>query len=463
MIDRLRKKLAAHGQEHVLAYWEELDASERARLAEQIEAIDLDLIDKLFRDGASQSNWAELARRATAPPAFRLDTEQNRFSPEAARQAGRQLLEWGEVGALLVAGGQGTRLGFEHPKGLFPVGPVSGASLFQIHLEKLQAIARRYGKPVPLYLMTSPATHDETVAFLEEHDRFGFPKEDLIIFCQGTMPAVDAETGKLLLDQRGTLFEGPDGHGGSVAALAKSGALDDIQRRGLKRLFYFQVDNAATPICDPEFLGYHDLSKSEVSTLVVAKKEPEERVGNVVSVDGKVQIIEYSDLPKEAAERRTASGDLELWAGNTAVHVFDVAFLARMTKDKASLPFHIAKKVVPHIDPQGQRVEPREPNALKFERFIFDLLPSAERAIVVEADPLLAFAPLKNASGAATDTPESVRTQLTATYREWLKSAGVDVTEGIAVEISPLFALDAEELATKVTPGERVSEPKYFR
>jgi UDP-N-acetylglucosamine/UDP-N-acetylgalactosamine diphosphorylase len=458
-----RKKLSEHGQEHLLRFWDELDDAARRKLAGQIEAVDFALIEQLYRGGGSQVDWAELARRAVAPPAFRLDASKNRFSPEEARAAGRAALERGEVGALLVAGGQGTRLGFEHPKGMYPVGPVSGASLFQMYLEKLRAIARRYGRAVPLYLMTSPATHDETVAYLEQHARFGFPKEDLIIFRQGTMPAVDAETGKLLLAERDELFQSPDGHGGTVAALAASGALDDMRRRGLKRLFYFQVDNPLTPICDPEFLGYHLLSESELSTLAVAKQLPEERVGNVVSIDGKVQIIDYRDLPREAAERRAADGSLELWAGNTAIHVFEVEFLARATRDPERLPFHVAKKAVPHLDAEGNRVEPSEPNALKFERFIFDLLPSAERAIVVEADPRRAFAPLKNAPGAERDTPEAAREQLVATWRTWFAAAGVETAEDVAVEVSPLFALDAEEFAAKVEPGRKVSEPTYFR
>jgi UDP-N-acetylglucosamine/UDP-N-acetylgalactosamine diphosphorylase len=223
------------------------------------------------------------------------------------------------------------------------------------------------------------------------------------------------------------------------------------------------VDNPLTPICDPEFLGYHLLSESELSTLAVAKQLPEERVGNVVSIDGKVQIIEYSDLPREAAERRADDGALELWAGNTAIHVFEAEFLARAARDPERLPFHVAKKAVPHLDAEGNRVEPQEPNALKFERFIFDLVPSAERAIVVEADPRRAFAPLKNAPGAERDTPEAAREQLVAMWRAWLAAAGVEVAEGAAVEISPLFALDAEELANKVEAGRKVSEPTYFR
>ena len=209
----------------------------------------------------------------------------------------------GKVGAILVAGGQGTRLGWPHPKGTFPVGPVSNASLFQILFERLVALGRRHGKRVPLYLMTSPATHDETVAYLAENNRFGIAAEDLHIFCQAQMPAVDAATGRVLLEEPGRLALSPDGHGGMLSALARSGGLDDMRRRGLDHLFYFQVDNPLVPIGDPEFLGYHLLSRSEMSTLVIAKQRPEEKLGVLVSVDGGVRIIEYSDLPDDVAAR----------------------------------------------------------------------------------------------------------------------------------------------------------------
>jgi UDP-N-acetylglucosamine/UDP-N-acetylgalactosamine diphosphorylase len=371
-------------------------------------------------------------------------------------------LKAGKVAALLVAGGQGTRLGFDHPKGLYQVGPVSGASLFQILLEKVLATGRRYGVAVPLYLMTSPATHAETLEFLAANDRFGLPESDVHVFCQGTMPAVDAESGRLLLDSPGSLALSPDGHGGMLAALGRSGGLSDLAARGIEQLFYFQVDNPLAPVCDPDFLGYHLLAGSELSTLVVAKQFPTERVGNVANVDGRLRIIEYSDLPEAAANRRRADGSLELWAGNTAIHVFDVALLKRLSSQADALPFHLAHKAVPHLDEQGRRVEPAKPNAIKFERFIFDLLPAARNGIVVEADPSQSFAPLKNAPGSERDSPETVHRQMVALHRSWLEAAGLRVADGIDVEISPLFALDAEEAAKKLPHPDAISKPTYF-
>ena len=191
--------------------------------------------------------------------------------------------------------------------------------------------------------------------------------------------------------------------------LERSGALDDIERRGIRQLFYFQVDNPLVDICGPEFVGYHLLSGSEFSTQVVAKRDPLERVGNVVQVDGRLMVIEYSDLPDEAAQRRNPDGSLAIWAGSIAVHVIDAALLRRTADAADGLPFHVARKKVACLDAAGRRIEPSQPNAIKFERFIFDLMPQARRAIVVEVDPARAFAPLKNEPGAKADTPENVR------------------------------------------------------
>ncbi|MCS7305415.1 MAG: UDPGP type 1 family protein [Thermoguttaceae bacterium] len=454
--------LARYGQEHVLAFWDRLGLAERIGLARQLEQIDLELLSRLWERGLVCEDVASLLERAESPPGVRLDGTGLPFSSAEARHQGEHLLRQGRVGVILVAGGQGTRLGFPHPKGMFPIGPISRKTLFQIHLEKVLAVGRRYGVRVPLYVMTSPATDQATRNFLEEHQFFGLPREDVVVFCQGMMPAVDAQTGKLLLEGPGRLALSPDGHGGLIQAMARTGALQHAQQRGLEHFFYFQVDNPLVPVCDPLFLGWHLLAQSEMTTLVIAKRHPLERVGNVISVDGRLYVIEYSDLPEELAHRRKPDGSLLLWAGSIAVHAIGVDFLARMSQQADQLPFHRARKKVPYVDSQGQLVHPDQPNAIKWERFIFDILPYAQRAIVVEGDPQECFAPLKNASGAKEDTPESVEAQMSALYARWLRLAGVEVADGVLVEISPLFALDAEQLRAKLSPGTRISGPTYF-
>jgi UDP-N-acetylglucosamine/UDP-N-acetylgalactosamine diphosphorylase len=363
---------------------------------------------------------------------------------------------------IIVAGGQGTRLGFDAPKGVFPIGPVSGASLFQILLEKIRAARDRYQAAIPLYVMTSPATHADTAAYLTKHEQFGLPEEDVQLFCQGTMPAVDPATGKLLLADKGRLFLSPDGHGGMLSGFYRSGALADCEQRGVRHLFYLQVDNPLVAVCDCEFLGYHLLAESEMTTQVVAKEDPLERVGNFVVVDGRARIIEYSDLPDAAAQQRASDGSLKLWAGSIGVHLMDVAFLKRIAQSEGGLPFHRAKKKVPYIDDSGRAIDPSQPNAIKFERFIFDLLPEARNPIAVEVDPAQAFAPLKNAPGEKKDTLEHVQAQMVRLHTDWLRAAGATVEQGVAVEISPLFAVDPIGVREKIRPGTQVSEPTYF-
>lgn len=461
-------RLAPFQQQHVLRFWDDLSPAGQKRLAEQVLALDMPQLAKLFAGDQQHVDWAEVSRRAEPAPAVRMADRNSAsggklgFTREAAIARGKQALAAGEIGVVLVAGGQGSRLGFEHPKGMYPIGPVSKATLLQIHCEKVVALSRTY-KATPLYLMTSPITHEEQLDFLARHNRFGLAEDDLVPFCQGTMPAVDAATGKLLLESRGALFESPDGHGGMVAALAKSGAIEHMRRRGVKHLFYLQVDNPIVPIGDPEFIGYHLLAESELTSMAVAKQEPMDKLGNFAMTDGKLNVIEYSDFPNDVAEQRDATGGLKFWAGSIAVHMFGVAFLERMLALKDALPFHIARKKVPHVGGDGKMVNPTEPNALKFERFIFDLLPQAKNPLVVEFAEAEVFAPLKNAPGAPKDTEAYVHQFLLAQHTGWLRAAGATVADGARIEISPLYALDAEQVKQRVKPGEQFSGVRYLK
>lgn len=467
--EALLAHLAPIGQTHLLAFWDELDAAGRARLAEQVRAIDPALYLKLRgefmrrqQDGGQGSFWAALSARAEPPPAMRRDGSGAPFTPEEARQAGCALLRAGKVGMILVAGGLGTRLGFDLPKGMFPLGPLSGRSLFQMLIEQLLAVGRRHGVSIPLWVMTSPATDKVTRQFLQQHDWFGVAREDRGVFCQATMWAVDAQFERILLEDRDSLFLGPDGHGGMLAALVRSGALDEARRRGIEHFFYGQIDNPLLQVCDELFLGSHVLAGSEMTTQVVPKRDPLERVGNVVMIEGKVHVIEYSDLPEAIARQRNADGSLRLWAGNLAVHAMDAGFLARCAAAPDALPFHYARKKVGCLDASGRRVEPAQPNAIRFERFIFDLLPLARRALVVEADPAEAFAPVKNSDAEATDNPRTARAALMALHRRWLREAGIRVADDVPVEINPLWASTPAQIAARLPRGTIIDQPTYF-
>jgi UDP-N-acetylglucosamine/UDP-N-acetylgalactosamine diphosphorylase len=459
----LQEKLAKYGQDHLLAFAGELDDQQRTQLYQQLEQIDFSQLKRLTDNQDQAVDWAELAMRAEPPPAVRLDREHADFSSADAVEAGERAIRSGRVGAILVAGGQGTRLGFDHPKGLFPIGPLSGRTLFQMHCDRLLAVGKRFGCAIPLFVMTSPATDAETRQYFAEHERCGLAPDQLVIFCQGTMPAVDAQTGKVLLSSKSSVALSPDGHGGLVSALDRGGSLAQAKERGIDLFYYAQVDNPLAQWCDPELIGYHLLSSSQLTTQVVKKRFATEKVGNVVMVDGKVQIIEYSDLPEAAAEQVDAAGQLKLWAGNIAIHVFDRSFLESVVASAEGLPFHRARKPVPHLDQSGELVEPKAPNAIKFERFVFDLLPLAERAFVVEGDSAQVFAPVKNADGGPVDTPADSKAALLKLHRSWLEDAGAKVDEGVSVEIHPAWALDAADVKAKISSGLHFEADTFLR
>jgi UDP-N-acetylglucosamine/UDP-N-acetylgalactosamine diphosphorylase len=458
---KLVARLQRHGQEHLLHGWEALDAAARTRLHRQIEAIDFAELETL-RQQATKPPEAVPEDIAPVPitPADFTATEKAR---------GESALRRGEVAALLVAGGQGSRLGALEPKGMFPAGAVSGASLYQIHAEKVLAVSRRYAAPVPFLVMTSPATDEPTRAFFAQHANFGLKREQVMFFQQGTMPAVCPHSGRLLLEASGKLFLSPNGHGGTLTALAESGVLGQLTANGVRHVFYFQVDNPLVKVCDPGFIGRHIATGSEASSKVVVKTDPAEKVGALVSVRGRCSIIEYTLLPKHLAERREPTGELSFRAGSPAIHLFSTEFLEQVTCTAArALPYRTALKAVTHYHPEsGQIVTPtgKEPNAVKFERFIFDALPHAERWLAVETPRAEEFAPIKNATGP--DSPETARAAQIALHTEWLTRTGID-PRGHDIEVSPLFALDADEfaekiLSTTVRKGNAISGPTVFR
>ncbi len=460
---QLEAILAKYNQTHLIQHLTKIAPDERTELEAQLSQIDFEQLQRLVRGAEEGPNWKDLAARAEAPPAIRLDDPNPKIDRAAARAAGEAALRAGKLATIIVAGGQGTRLGFEHPKGMFPIGPLSGRTLFQMLVDRLLAVMQRYNVSIPMFVMTSPATDAETRAFFTAHDRFGLAGDQLVIFQQGTMPAVEANSGKVLLETRSRLALSPDGHGGLVSALYKNGCLAEAERREIDHFFYAQVDNPLVQLCDPELIGYHILSNSQVTTQVVRKRFAKEKVGNVVGIDGKVQIIEYSDLPDEAAEQVLPDGSLKLWAGNIAVHLFKRDFLQSVVENSDALVFHRANKAVPHLNESLELVKPDKPNAVKFERFVFDLLPLAERSIVVEGDAAKVFAPVKNADGAPVDTPAQSKAALVSLHREWLETAGVEVAADVQVEIHPAWALDAVETAKKVGIDRKISADTFFR
>jgi len=383
----------------------------------------------------------------------------NCISPADASLRGAEALAAGTVGAILVAGGQGTRLGCSGPKGLSRVGPVSQATLFEILLGKLVAVRRRYGRDVPLAIMTSSATDVETRAFLAEHACCGLDPKRIFVFRQHDLPAIDATTGTLLLDGPGHLAVAPDGHGGMLVALAEAGGLQWFGHQGVEHVVSFQVDNPLAMPLAAEFLGYHLLTDADFSTQVVRKQAPGERVGVVVRYEDRHSVVEYSDLPTALAAERLPDGRLRFHAGSIAVHAFAKSFLDRSAARHDSLPLHLAFKAVPFLDHDGTRIVPTSPNAIKFERFIFDLMPLAERVCVVEIEASEGFAPLKNPPGSASDAVEHVQAALVAHARRLLDKAGVTLADGVDVELAANRIIDETDVVGLSVAGTVIDRP----
>jgi len=455
------------GQGHVFRYWDELTEAQRQRLLSQLCAIDFDLLNRLKQEFILSSQ-RPVFRGVIEPvdpiPVPRTDSE--RQTRRRALEAGEEALHEGKVAAFLVAGGQGTRLGFSGPKGTFPIGPVSDKSLFEWHAQKLLALRRRYRQPIRWYIMTSESNHTDTVFYFSENNFFGLDQNDVHFFPQEMIPALD-ESGRLILDAKDHIFTSPNGHGGSLQALVKSGALHDMKQRGVELIFYFQVDNVLVKMCDPVFLGYHLLEGAEMSVKVARKRDPWEKVGVIGRIDGRLGVVEYSDLPDGEKAARNPDGTLKYDAGNLAIHILSVSFVEKETAGGLRLPWHVAHKRIPYLDEAGQLVFPQAPNGYKFETFVFDALGDADKVAVLEVERSEEFSPVKNAEGV--DSPQSARRDLSNLFGRWLEGAGVQVARDAdgnvtaAIEISPLYALDAEELKRKLAPGFRFEGDLYLK
>lgn len=449
--------LSVHVQSHLLQWWDELSSAEQQQLVSEIEAVDFDLIESVIAESESSGTTHSDVVRADVAVAPQSVVRQPATAEDAAKWAaaadvGSQLLAEGKVAVITVAGGQGSRLGFDHPKGMYPIGPVTERTLFQIFAEQIQARRNTANARIPWLIMTSSATHEETVTFFEANNFFGLEHGSVQFFQQGSMPAVDAATGKLLMESRHQLCLSPDGHGGLVTALQSSGLLQHLADQSIEHIFYHQVDNPTVIICDPALLGLHQQHQSQLTTNVVRKISATEKMGVLADVNGRLEIIEYSELNEAQANRTDESGEWIFWAGNTAIHVFTRKFFEALASDGCQLELHLASKKVPHLDNSGATVTPTEPNAVKLERFIFDALPLAERALVVEGNREREFNPVKNADGS--DSPATSRAALESIYTEWLTASGHSVPPGKSVEISPLVAMDAQQLARRLASGE---------
>ncbi|MDR0361870.1 MAG: UDPGP type 1 family protein [Planctomycetota bacterium] len=453
--ETMRRTFEANGQGHVFAHWNALAGDERDQLLADCASVDFAWIRARRSEFSSGGSSVDLSSLEPAPV---VELPRNHDEGKRNREAiavGEDILRAGKAAAFLVAGGQGTRLGFPGPKGCYPLGPVSGKTLFQWHAEQIKARSKRYGRTIPWYIMTSLENDPATKAYFEENDWLGLDRDSVFFFMQGMVPSLDFG-GKLMLASPPRLAMNPNGHGGSLSGLLSSGAIADMRSRGVEYISYFQVDNPLVTIADPGFLGWHVRGGAEMSSKVLEKNAPDEKIGIVCRLGGRDAVVEYSDLDAETMNARDRSGRLKFWAGSIAIHVINVDFVERVGGG-ALLPWHQARKKVQYHD--GEKiVRPEKENAVKFETFVFDAIPFAGKSVNLEVKREHEFAPVKNAVGV--DSVASSRQLLSNYFGEWLAAAGIDVPgragrygETIAIEISPLFSLDQAELAAKVRPG----------
>ncbi len=443
------------GQSHLLKFYQELSAEEQKSFNAQLASLDWATIAKLVETVVKHPQPLHLPSNVQPAPYYvnQPADDAGKKKLADARARGQQLLREGKVAAFVVAGGQGTRLGWEGPKGTYPATPIKQKPLFECFAEHLLALGQRYGKPIPFYIMTSPQNHKATTEFWKQHNFFGMRQENVMFFPQDSMPGIGLD-GKVLLEGKSSLALSPNGHGGSLLALSKSGAIADMARRGVTQISYFQVDNPIVRCVDPTFIGLHDLDGAQMSSKMLPKVAPKEKLGNFCLIDGKVTVIEYSDLPDELAEQRLANGDLKFRAGSIALHAIRRDFVEHLNKDGFALPYHRAEKKIACIDlVTGAPIKPEKPNAVKLETFVFDALPLAATSIIYETDRIDEFAPIKNKDGV--DSAQSSREITTQRNASWLEAAGVkiprkaDGTPDCVIEIAPAFALDAAEVLAK--------------
>jgi UDP-N-acetylglucosamine/UDP-N-acetylgalactosamine diphosphorylase len=465
MPDRLtsiRETLKAHDQDHLLAFYDDLTPDRQEDLLDQLQSIDYDAVDEWIDAFVGGEPAVEVPGDLEPAPYYPHDPG-DAYDAAGYRRLGQELIREGKVAVFCVAGGQATRLGWNGPKGTFPATPVTGKPLFRVLAEQVRAHRNRHGVTVPLYIMTSPENDAATRAFFQDNNCFGLNRRNIFMFPQRMLPSLDARTGRLLLADQGTVAMNPDGHGGAIGAMAASGAIEDMIARGIEHISYVQVDNPLVKVLDPLFLGLHAHapdSSGEISSKMVVKTDPREKIGVLCRTGGRTVVIEYSCLPDALAAEQAADGGLRFNTGSIAVHTIGVHFVRAITADEAglALPLHAAIKTVEHVDPgSGKLIEPETPNAIKLETFVFDALPLAESSIVYETGRTEEFAPIKNAGGV--DSPETSHQLQSDRAGAWLRMHGVEIPHDDAghvaarIELSPETALEPGDLARVKLPA----------
>jgi UDP-N-acetylglucosamine/UDP-N-acetylgalactosamine diphosphorylase len=485
----LLKLLEPYGQEHLLKYWDDLSAEQQTQLAEEIRSYD-------FAELAQHFERVRPALEAAAGEKKAIDSAmqpvpgelQGSFAKSTDEQLkffeskGLKAIADNQVGVLLMAGGQGTRLGVNYPKGMYSVGLESEKTLYQLQAERLVRLKQladekegreKTGRSIVWYIMTSEHTQQSTIDYFKSHDYFGLNGEDVVFFEQFMLPCFTKQ-GKIILDEKHKLAKAPDGNGGLYRALHKRAMLDDMEKRNVKYLHIYCVDNILVKMADPVFVGFCLDKEANCAAKVVKKVDPDEKVGVICKVNDRFQVVEYSEISQETRNLKTGE-DLTYNAGSICNHFITTEFLNDLCRyHEKELIHHVAEKKIPFVNDQGLREKPTAVNGIKLEKFVFDVFPFSTNFAIWEVLREDEFSPLKNADGAPKETPATCREDLYSRHSRWLVKAGATFQptentiepvqdedkkkKNTVCDVSPLVSYDGEGLG-QLVQGKILKKP----
>jgi len=447
--EELIKLMEFYNQKEIVQHFLSLGEDRQREFLEKTSKLNIkktfSLYDELVKKEKEKIKFKEIL-----PPENILKPEENLEYTEYLKNKGEKKIKEGGIAVCIVAGGQGTRLGFPYPKGMFPISPVKNKTLFQIFTEKVKKLSEIYNVNIPLLFMVNPESKGLIERFFSDNNFFGY-RENIIFFTQEMLPSITSD-GKLILKDETTLFANPDGHGGCLKALYKQVLAEKLKKEGKTDIFYCHIDNPLVNVCDPVFLGYHIEKESEFSLKVVKKVAPEEKVGMFVKADGKERIIEYIEFPDDLNKKKDENGNLVFNAGSIGIHYISIDFIEKLNKNGFPLPYHKAKKKIKSTS--------GEIEGIKFEMFIFDAIPFAKNVSCVETKREEEYSPLKNKEGQ--HSPDEVKNSISNLCKIYLKKAGINLPEEKVVEISPLYPVELEELKRQLNKVNTNSEKIYI-
>ena len=392
------KLLSEYGQEHILRYYDELSDDEKTGLLRQVELTDFSVLDDLKHKND------ESGKRGVFDPLGAVTVENIENNRDEYLNAGINAIKSGKAAAVMLTGGQGTRLGFDSPKGMFNMGENKELYIFQCQINNLMDVVKLTGTYIPLYIMTSEKNNSETIDFFEKHNYFGYDSNYVKFFIQDMAPSVDF-SGKIFMESKSEMAVSPNGNGGWFSSIVRAGLLDEIREKGIEWINVFAVDNVLQRIADPMFIGAVISSGMQSGSKVVSKVSPDERVGVLCLEDGKPSIVEYYEMTDEMRNRVNENGELSYKYGVILNYLFNVNKAVEILNNK--MPIHIVEKKIPYMNEEGILVTPEKPNGYKFETLVLDMVHMQDSCLSYEVIRNKEFAPVKNATG--TDSVDSAR------------------------------------------------------